>query len=377
MPDFSSAAGQLFIVGLEGSTWSEDMQILLAEVRPGGVIFFDRNISLPDNFFELVNQIREFYIRASMPTPFLAVDLEGGTVDRFRKTLAPLPAVKDVARAGLARRHGQLAGREAAAFSLNIDFAPVLDLAESASKSVMGNRTAGESPEAVIAYAKAFLDGLAEQGIVGCAKHFPGLGSGTVDSHHAMPRILKSAAKIWEEDLLPYRALAASLPMIMVAHAWYPALEKEFAIPGTPSSDPIPASLSPALVTGLLKGKIAYGGLVVSDDLEMGGVLEGCGLGVAAVRAIRAGCDILLVCRRAECVREAVDAVLSEASRDSGFRSLVGFAAQKILRAKETLGVNQRRKNMPSPNWDDLRMAIRSFTADVEKAQSQSTEEKK
>ena len=351
MPDFSSAAGQLFIVGLEGSTWSEDMQILLAEVRPGGVIFFDRNISLPDNFFELVNQIREFYIRASMPCPFLAVDLEGGTVDRFRKILAPFPAVKDVA--------------------------PVLDLAESASKSVMGNRTAGESPEAVIAYAKAFLDGLAEQGIVGCAKHFPGLGSGTVDSHHAMPRILKSAAKIWEEDLLPYRALAASLPMIMVAHAWYPALEKEFAIPGTPSSDPIPASLSPALVTGLLKGKIAYGGLVVSDDLEMGGVLEGCGLGVAAVRAIRAGCDILLVCRRAECVREAVDAVLSEASRDSGFRSLVGFAAQKILRAKETLGVNQRRKNMPSPNWDDLRMAIRSFTADVEKAQSQSTEEKK
>ncbi|MBI4458498.1 MAG: glycoside hydrolase family 3 protein [Acidobacteria bacterium] len=360
MPTLADAVGQLFVIGFEGNSWNPSLEQLFRDIRPGGVIFFSRNIADAESFRRLVKALADFLAEIEVPVPFLATDLEGGAVDRFRDVLAPLPPVRDVAIAGLARQAGEIAGRGLAVFSLNVDFAPVLDLASSESEEVLGNRTAGADPQDVIRFAADFLDGLAAQGVVGCGKHFPGLGGGRVDSHQKMPRIDKAASRIWEEDLLPYRRLVSRLPMIMVAHAWYPALES-----AGDSSQPLPASLSSPIVSGLLKDRLGYQGLVLSDDLEMGGVLEGRSIGEAAVAALQAGCDQVLVCRRAENVREALKAVLQEASCDPNFRALAEAAAQKVLRAKQRLGITKTKREISSVDWESLRQQLLQLQTDV------------
>ena len=363
--------GQLFWIGFEGSAWNPSLEELLREVRPAGVIFFSHNIASPQEFAELVRQVAAFLSRPPSPTPFLAIDLEGGKVDRFREVLAPLPSARDAAQAGLARELGLVAGGEAAAFSLNVDFAPVLDLGLPESASVLGNRTASESPERVARFGEEFLAGLAESGIRGCGKHFPGLGSGCLDSHLAMPRIEKEATPLLEQDLFPYRALASRLPMVMVAHAAFPALNPGFS--ETNPTQLLPASLSRNIVSGLLKGRMEYTALVLCDDLEMEGVLEERSIGEAAVAAVRAGCDLLLVCRHAANVRAAFEAVVREAERDSNFRTMVHAAAQKVIHARQQLPIT-RPVSSPFADWEGLRGEIRALAAEVERRLAETAE---
>ena len=323
-------AGQLFLIGIEASAWDTATEALLREVRPGGVIFFQRNIASPEEFAGLVRRIGGLLAEDSSLPPFLAIDLEGGTVDRLREALAPLPCARDAARAGLARELGRVAGRELAA-----------------------------------QFGEEFLAGLSESGILGCGKHFPGLGSGRIDSHRAMPRIEKDEARLWEQDLFPFRALAPKLPMMMVAHAAYPALERAGAPPLAGSSAALPASLSRSIVSGLLKGRIGFQGLVVADDLEMGGVTGDRSVGEAAVETIRAGCDLLLVCRRADHVRAALQAVVREAERSPDFCALLTEAAEKVTRAKQQQLRPFPPDKEPFADWDGLRRAIRNLTEEV------------
>jgi len=363
MNTLRESAGQVLWIGFETDAWNGQMESLLRAVRPGGVIFFQRNIRTAEQFQNLVGRIAAFLLESSALPPFLAVDLEGGLVDRFRELLAPLPPVRQAVRAGMARELGRIAGREVASFSLNVDFAPVLDVASAESETVLGTRTAGESPTDVARFGEEFLAGLAESGILGCGKHFPGLGSGCLDSHLAMPRIEKGASELWEQDVYPFRALASQLPMVMVAHAAYPGLEAE-ALPGESLLEDLPASLSPQIVSELLKRRIGYEGLVLSDDLEMGGVLEGRTVGEAAVAAIEAGCDMLLVCRRADDVHAAFEAIVRKAEQNAAFRAAAGEAAQKVIRARQEL-LQPLSKRLP--DGESLRVEIQTLTAAIER----------
>lgn len=374
MSTLRKQAGQLFLIGFESEVWDRPLEDLLREVRPGGVIFFPRNITTVKGFAELVRRIAAVLSEPPAAAPFLAIDLEGGRVDRLRDLLAPLPSARDAARAGMARELGRVAGRELAAFSLNVDFAPVLDLGSPESESVLGNRTAGRFPEQVTRFGGEFLDGLAESGVLGCGKHFPGLGSGRWNSHHEMPRIEKEEPLLWEQDLFPFRALASRLPMIMVAHAAYPALERAFSASAGNQAPLLPASLSPAIVSGLLKGRMRYEGLILSDDLEMGGVLGGRSIGEAAVGAIRAGCELMLVCGHADDVRAAFGAVVREAERDSGFRALVEKAAEKALRARQQLRSATTPGAAIFSDWEGLRREIVELSLEVERRLARNAE---
>jgi beta-N-acetylhexosaminidase len=357
------SAGQVLWIGFEAEEWDGQLESLLRTIRPGGVIFFQRNIQNAEQFQGLVRRVAGFLLDNSGLPPFLAVDLEGGLVDRFREVLAPLASVRQAVQAGMARELGRMAGREAAFFSLNVDFAPVLDVGSAESESVLGSRTAGESAEQVARFGEEFLAGLAESGVLGCGKHFPGLGSGCLDSHLAMPRIEKDATQLWEHDLLPFRSLASRLPMVMVAHAAYPGLEAE-ASSGDRRSQSLPASLSRQIVSGLLTQRIGYEGLVLSDDLEMGGVLEGRTVGEAAVAAIEAGCDMLLVCRRADYVHAAFEAIVRQAERDAAFRTAVDTAAQRVIRARQQLADPLSNR---MPDGETLRGEIQALAAEIER----------
>jgi len=279
--------GQLLIVGFDGAEMTPRLSSLLKRLQPAGVILFARNIKNAEQTWRLLRDCQKC---VSMPL-FTSVDLEGGSVDRFRDLLGPTPAAADVFSTGdrkLYRKHGEVIGENCLALGFNVDFAPVLDLAFEASSAVMGSRVVSMNPRETITYAREFLAGLRAASVLGCGKHFPGLGEGKLDSHHALPVIEKPLKKLWAEDLLPYRTLRAQMPMVMIAHAAYPQVTR----------DQTPASLSKVWIADILRKRLGYRNLVVSDDLEMGGVLAAAPIGEAAVEHIRVGGDMCLVCHR-------------------------------------------------------------------------------
>jgi beta-N-acetylhexosaminidase len=322
--DLATLAGQLLIFGFDGTEFSPSLAGTLKTLQPGGIILFSRNIESPRQTHALLKAAEK---HSAIPL-FRCVDMEGGAVDRLKNAITPAPSVQEVVQAQhrpYFREHGRLIGNEVRALGFNVDFAPVLDIRHTASLGVMGSRTVSPDAKATAAYARQFLRGLKDAGVAGCGKHFPGLGEANLDSHELLPVVHKSFKALWNEDLLPYRTLSRQLPLVMVAHCAFPEV----------TGDPLPASISRKWITDILRKKIAYPGLVVSDDLEMGGVLKVATIEEAAVATIAAGADLYLVCHSEDLVHRAHQAVLKEAERSSRFRAKVETAAQRILRAKQ------------------------------------------
>jgi beta-N-acetylhexosaminidase len=316
--------GQLLIVGFDGTEMTTRLTSLLTRLQPAGVILFARNIKTAEQTSRLLRDCRK-----CVSTPlFTCVDLEGGRVDRFRDVFGPSPSPADVFATGnrrLFRKHGQVLGENCRALGFNVDFAPVLDLAFEASRSVMSSRTVSRKPRETVAYAREFLAGLREARVLGCGKHFPGLGEGTLDSHHDLPVIDKPLKKLLAEDLLPYRLLHASLPLVMISHAAYPQVTR----------DRTPASLSKVWITDILRKRIGYRNLVVSDDLEMGGVLSTAPVGKAAVEHIRAGGDLCLICHREDYITQAYEELLHAVESDPKFATRVSESMRRGLAFKK------------------------------------------
>jgi beta-N-acetylhexosaminidase len=302
------------------------------------VILFARNIRSPEQTWRLLRDCQQ-----CVSTPlFTCVDLEGGAVDRFRDVLGPTPSAADVFATSdrkLFRKHGQVLGENCRALGFNVNFAPVLDLAFEASRSVLSSRVVSAKPRDTVAYARELLAGLRTAGVLGCGKHFPGLGEGTLDSHHMLPVIEKTLKKLWVEDLLPYRALRAEMSLIMISHAAYPQVTRART----------PASLSKLWITDILRKRIGYRNLIVSDDLEMGGVLSAASLGQAAVEHIRSGGDLCLVCHREERIAEAYEELARTAEHDSKFAARVEESVQRTLGFKKKSAKLFRKTKAPSP----------------------------
>jgi len=329
--------GQLLIVGFDGTEMTPRLNSLLTRLQPAGVILFARNIETPEQTWQLLRDCQK-----CVTTPlFTCVDLEGGCVDRFRDVLGPAPSAADVFATGdrkLFRKHGQVIGENCRALGFNVDFAPVLDLAFEASHSVMSSRSVSANPRETVAYARDFLAGLRAANVLGCGKHFPGLGEGTLDSHHELPIIDKPLKKLWAEDLLPYRLLKASMPLVMISHAAYPQV----------THDRTPASLSKVWITDILRRRIGYRKLVVSDDLEMGGVLSAAPVGEAAVGHIRAGGDLCLICHREDYITQAHEKLVQTSENDSKFAKRVAESVQRVLSFKKKSAKLLRSAKTPS-----------------------------
>ncbi|HEX7895491.1 MAG TPA: beta-N-acetylhexosaminidase [Terriglobales bacterium] len=321
--DSCGQLGQLLTVGFDGTEMSPRLFDLLTRIQPAGVILFARNIVSAQQTHKLLKDCQSC-VREPL---FTCVDLEGGKVDRFRSITGPAPAAADVFSSGNPRfyqKHGELIGKSCRAMGFNVDFAPVLDLALEASSNVMSSRSVSDNPKEVVAYARAFLEGLNSAGVIGAGKHFPGLGEGNLDSHHDLPVIEKSLRRLWEEDLVPYRVMKNELPMVLISHANYRDVTR----------DKVPASLSRKWITDILQKKIGYRGLVVSDDLEMGGVLKSASIDEAAVDFICAGGDLCLICHQQEFVEKAFETLQRTHSRDARFRRRVQQATRRIAAFK-------------------------------------------
>jgi beta-N-acetylhexosaminidase len=335
----SATIGQLLIIGFDGTEMSPRLASLLTKIQPAGVILFARNITGAEQTHTLLRECQKH-----VATPlFTCVDLEGGTVDRFRNVIGSAPSPAEVFATGsraLFRKHGRVIGENCRALGFNVDFAPVLDLAFDASRAVMKSRVVSDDPKRVVAYAREFLRGLGDAGVLGCGKHFPGLGEATLDTHHELPSVEKPLRKLWEQDLVPYRSLSLhrELPMIMVSHAAFPAVTKSRT----------PASLSKKWMTDILRKKIGYRGLVCSDDLEMGGVLAAAPIEQAIIGHIRAGGDLGLICHQEDFILRAHEALVREAERDRRFARRVRESARRV-RAFKKKSLASRRTPPPTP----------------------------
>jgi beta-N-acetylhexosaminidase len=344
----SDQIGQLLIVGFDGTEMSPRLRSLLTRLQPGGVILFARNITGGEQTHRLLNQCQ-----SCVSTPlFTCVDMEGGSVDRFRNVTGPAPSAADVFATDdrkAYRKHGKIIGQSCRALGFNTDFAPVVDLAFEASRKVMSSRAVSADPKKVTVYAREFLAGLRSAGVLGAIKHFPGLGEANLDTHNELPNVEKAWKKLWTADIAPYRALRRESPLVLVGHAAYPAV----------SHDRTPASLSKKWITGILRKKIGYRGLVVSDDLEMGGVLKAAPIEQAAIEFVRAGGDLCLICHIEEHITGSYEALLKETERNAKFAARVKESVERVLAFKKKS--KEFKRPTPAPNAPKLEKLSRQL----------------
>lgn len=294
--------GSLLMMGFQGTELSAETARCLREIQPGGVVLFLRNVASSRQLQTLTNRLRS----EIDPPPLVAIDLEGGTVNRFRHLIGELPTIRDLQNRGIPpSKFGRAIGRLLRAHGVDLDFAPVLDLElfDDDVDNALRGRCWGKTAAVVSDQAGEFLNGLQGVGVTGCAKHFPGLGGARLDSHEELPTIDRSEQQILHDDIHPYRVLVPRLNAVMVGHGHYPSLD---------GSQPLPASLSRRVVTGMLREELGFKGLVLTDDLEMGAITRNMPVGEAAVQAIEAGADAVLVCHSLDMVM-ATHRALSDA----------------------------------------------------------------
>jgi beta-N-acetylhexosaminidase len=351
------AAGSLLVVGLSGTELTGLERAWLKLVRPSGIILFRRNIAEVAQTHTLLVESTGYCDNFNLR----CVDIEGGTVDRLRDAVAPMPSAQAVAKTGkpaLMRRHGELIAKEVLAFGFNTTLAPVLDLALPASAAVMGTRVVALNPLDVVVYAREFLAGLAAHGAVGCGKHFPGLGGGTLDSHLETPTIERSWGELWREDLVPYRQLAAELPMVMVNHAAYPETH----------GGGRPATASAFWITTVLQKRIGCRGLIFSDDMEMGGILKFASMEEAAILAVRAGIHLMEICHSPELILRGYEALIAEAERSVTFRKLLLERAAVSGRLRKARFGQPVSRTFSTAQLAALQDKVRIFAAGVERS---------
>jgi beta-N-acetylhexosaminidase len=287
-------AGSLLAVGFDGTSLPDSVTALAEQSGLGGIVLFTRNCPTFETVLSLTTEARRLD-----PDLLVMVDHEGGRVHRLPPPFTRFPPAAAVGRSGdprLAAAVARAMARELRAAGFDSGLSPVLDCLLDPANTVIGDRAFGTAPVAVAALGVAFVEAMLGEGVVPVAKHFPGHGLTSVDSHHALPETSATVENLERGELVPFRAvLAAGCPAVLVAHVRYRALDPE-----------LPGSLSPAVVSGLLRRRLGFDGLILSDDLEMAAVAGGWGIAGAASRFLGAGGDLALICRSAAARDEAV-----------------------------------------------------------------------
>lgn len=324
MDELERLAGSVLMVGFAGRTLSPSVRAWLSADALAGVILFKRNLGTLDEVAALGREVA-----AASPQALVAIDQEGGRVARLGPPVVKLPPARrfgEIDDPALTERAGALLGAQLRALGIHVDFAPVLDVDTNPANPIIGDRAFGRTPEAVIRHAGAFARGLASAGVIACGKHFPGHGDTDLDSHLALPRVPHDRARLTQVELAPFRALAAELPTLMTAHVVFDAIDRT-----------LPATLCRDVIEGVLRRELGYRGVIVSDDLEMRAVRDHWGVADAAVRAIDAGCDLLLVCEHEENVLAAKTALHARATKDAAFAERLRIAAERIDALRRTV----------------------------------------
>ena len=332
------AAGQLLIAGFDGAGDSPPASIkrALQAGHLGGVILFGRNVEHPAQVARLNEAIHRAGTDAPV-RPFVSVDQEGGPVMRIRDGLTDIPPMRQVG-GGRDQRAvadvSEVIAREIAALGFNLNFAPVLDVDSNPENPIIGERSFGSNPGWVGIAGGSYLLGHTTAGVIPCGKHFPGHGDTDVDSHEDLPVVAHDRERLAQVELTPFRqAIRADFPMLMTAHIRVDALDDEH-----------PATFSPKVIQELLRDELGYGGVVVSDDLEMDAVADRYDIEEMVRRGLRAGVDLFLVCHTEDKWKRAREALVRAAEEDEEVERRLYESAARVTDLKQGF-----LKHLPNP----------------------------
>ena len=328
--DNKIAVGQRIMAGLPGTEIDEGFLTLVRECKIGNVILFRRNIESREQLKALCAALRELILSETGYEPLIAIDQEGGAVTRLSTDMINTPGGMALAAAGgdAPYRAGLITASELRSVGIDFNLAPVLDVNSNPANPVIGVRSFGDEPEKAAGRALGFMRGTLDGGVMACGKHFPGHGDTSVDSHLGLPRVEKSREELEKCELLPFRrAVEAGIPAIMTSHVLFPALEPE----------ELPATMSRRILTGLLRGELGFGGLIISDCMEMQAIAQLYGTVNGAEGSIRAGADIVCISHTASLARETAERLLRAGRRRAGRRGIRELRWRRARAAKHGL----------------------------------------
>ena len=320
MMEILEKIGRLFLIGIMGTELTDETKALIDRIKPGFIILFQRNIKTKEQLKRLVCEIKQYVNR---PIVF-AIDQEGGIVTRLEEgfTISPgAMALSATNHSKNAYETGRLLGQEMYAMGISWNLAPVVDINDNYLNRSTGVRAFGDTLERVCEYSQAFYDGLRQTGCSACAKHFPGNGSIEADPHLDMPFLNKSMDELMEYELVPFKRLIdKGIESVMISHVYLPKIMKQ----------KVPSVISPEVMQTMLMDKLGFQGVLVSDDLTMGGVSNFYSVEEAAYHALMAGMDVIDICHDGEKMAKAHDYLCEKASSDPEVMEAVNRSFQKV-----------------------------------------------
>ena len=331
--------GQLFIVGLEGYSLDDNSLEMIEKHHVGGFILFKRNIKDVEQLVALTNALKAANSNNKIPL-FISVDEEGGIVSRMPEGVKKLPSSGSLGRLGseeLSYEVGKILGYELKLFGFNMNFAPVLDINSNPQNPVIGERAFGSDKELVSKLGIQTMKGIQSQGIISVVKHFPGHGDTSVDSHVGLPRVDHGLERLREFELVPFaKAIESGADAVMVAHILFPQIDPEN-----------PSTLSKAIITDILKGEMGFEGVVITDDMTMGAIMENYSIGEAVVKSILAGSDLILVCHGHENGLQAITAIREAVEEGAISEDRIDESLYKLLKLKKKYNLSDQPVELP------------------------------
>nr|MBO2494625.1 beta-N-acetylhexosaminidase [Clostridia bacterium] len=327
--------GQMLIIGFDGFEAPAAVKEMIQNYHVGSVILFSRNVKDSMQLVNLINQLKAFNEGNPLPL-IISADQEGGKVSRLPKDATHFPPNLVWGKNNstqLAYDIGKVTAVEMRAYGFNLNFAPVLDIWSNPQNTVIGDRALGTNPDAVAQLGVALMKGLRDGGIIPVIKHFPGHGDTVVDSHVDLPTLSHDMQRLRSFELIPFkRAIEEGADMVMVAHILFPNITQE----------KVPASLSPEIITGVLRQELGFDGVVISDDMEMGAIQKYYGIEEAAVRAVLAGTDIVSICHTYEKQKQAFEAIIQAVHSGRIPMERIDESVRRIIALKLKYGLSDQ-----------------------------------
>ncbi|WP_435790780.1 beta-N-acetylhexosaminidase [Clostridium sp.] len=343
--------GQMLVVGIDGYDLNENTKSLIGKSKIGGVILFSNNIQDTNQLLNLLNSLKSENLKNKIPL-FLSVDEEGGRVTRMPKEFRNFPTNKAIGKvndAVLSYSIGSTIAMEIGSFGFNMDFAPVLDVNSNSKNPVIGNRSFGADANIVSNLGIQTMKGIQSENIIPVVKHFPGHGDTSVDSHLGLPSVNNDLKRLKSLELIPFtEAIKNNADAVMIAHILLPKIDSEN-----------PSSLSKIIITNILRGDLNFNGVIITDDMTMGAIVKNYNIGEAAVKSVKAGTDIVLVCHGYDNEVNVINALKNAISNGDISGQRIDESVYRILSLKQKYNLNDEIIN--SVNVEDINSKINNL----------------
>lgn len=331
--------GQLLIVGFEGTEINEQTEKMIKDYYISGFILFERNISNGENTLELINAIKKLNIENKVPL-FVGIDEEGGSVSRLPGEFIKIPKAWEIGEVNneeYSYKIGELIGERLQALGFNLNFAPVLDINSNPNNPVIGERAFGSTIDVVKKHGIQTMEGIKSKNIIPVIKHFPGHGDTNVDSHIDLPTIDKTLEELEKLEFAPFdKAIERGADIIMTSHILFPKIDKNN-----------PATFSKEIITNILRERLKFNGVIITDDMTMGG-LKKFNIIDASIKALKADCDIILVCHGYENQVKIIERIKKEVKNGSITEEEINEKVYRILKLKEKYKIKDETTELPN-----------------------------